>query len=238
MGFGARSPELWMARAIISLPVPLSPWMSTVLRRLATSWHSSRMSRMRAFLVIDIVHYVLAAQFLAQDAVFALQVLHLHDAVDQQRNLFRIARLDDILLRALLHRRDGRVHRGIGGDDDDGSLRADAADLHHRLDAVHSARHLQVDEINGVVALACLLDGFVPRRRGVHRVAVFAQPRGQRFAHHLFVVYYQDLPAVLHPTTPLVLANRARHGAQKPACFMSICRILVARDMAQLRSEQ
>ena len=40
-----------MARAIISLPVPLSPWISTVLRRLATSWHSARMSRMRGFLV-------------------------------------------------------------------------------------------------------------------------------------------------------------------------------------------
>jgi hypothetical protein len=37
-GLAARSPELWMARAIISLPVPLSPWISTVLRRLATSW--------------------------------------------------------------------------------------------------------------------------------------------------------------------------------------------------------
>ena len=51
-GLAARSPELWMARAISSLPVPLSPRISTVLRRLATSRASSRISRMRAFLLM------------------------------------------------------------------------------------------------------------------------------------------------------------------------------------------
>src|ERR1017187_1130428 len=35
-----------MARAINSLPVPLSPWMSTVLRRLATSAVSSRIAQL------------------------------------------------------------------------------------------------------------------------------------------------------------------------------------------------
>src|ERR1017187_7759929 len=175
----------------------------------------------------DVVHYILAIQFLAEDAVFALQVLYLHDAVDKERNLFRIARLDDIFLRALLHGGDGRVYRGVRGDDDDRRFGANAANLHHSLDAIHSARHLQIHEVNGVVTLARFIDGFMPRCRGVHHVAVLAQPGSQRFAHYFFVVYYQDLPAVLHAFTPWVLAKRALHGAPRSDCFMSICRILV-----------
>src|SRR5579872_4052697 len=41
-----------MARATISLPVPLSPWISTVLRRLAISSARLRIWRMRAFLLM------------------------------------------------------------------------------------------------------------------------------------------------------------------------------------------
>ena len=41
-------------------------------------------------------------------------------------------------------------------------------------------------------------------------IAVFAQPGGQRFAHHLFVVYYQDLPVSLHALTPWGCAPQAR----------------------------
>jgi hypothetical protein len=34
-----------------------------------------------------------------------------------------------------------------------------APDLHHGLDAVHAAGHLQIHEVDGVVALRGLLDG-------------------------------------------------------------------------------
>ena len=72
--------------------------------------------------------------------------------LDQQRDLLRVARLDDVLLRAFLHGGDGGVHGGVGGDDDDRGLRVQPPDLHHGLDAVHAAGHLQVDEVDGVVA--------------------------------------------------------------------------------------
>ena len=108
---------------------------------------------LRAF-ADDVVKVILLVQPLPQDGVFPLQVLDLDDALHQQRDFRRIARLDDILLRAFFHRRDGRIHGGIGGDDNDGGIRVDLADLHHGLDAIHAARHFQVDEIDGVVRLA------------------------------------------------------------------------------------
>ena len=71
----------------------------------------------------DVAKVVLAGQLFAQDGVLALQVLDLDDARHQQRDLFRIAGLDDVLLGALFHRLNGRVHGGVRGDDDDGSVR-------------------------------------------------------------------------------------------------------------------
>ena len=150
----ARSPEKWMARATSSLPVPLSPWISTVLRRLATSRTRSKISRMRGFLLTRSWKRYWRGELPAQDRVLALEVLHLDDALDEQRDLLRVAGLDDVLLRALLHRRDRRVDGGVGGDDDDGGVGLELADLHHRLDAVDAARHLEVDEVDGVLALA------------------------------------------------------------------------------------
>ena len=50
-GRSPRSPEKWMARATSSLPVPLSPWMSTVERWLATSRTRSKISAMRGLLL-------------------------------------------------------------------------------------------------------------------------------------------------------------------------------------------
>ena len=141
-----------MARATSSLPVPLSPWMSTVLRRLATSRTRSKISIIFAFLRHDVVEAVLARELLAQDQVLALEVLHLDDARHEQRDLLRVAGLDDVLLRAFLHRRDRRVDRGVGGDDDDRGLGAELVDLHHGLDPVDAGRHLQVDEVDRVVA--------------------------------------------------------------------------------------
>jgi hypothetical protein len=68
------------------------------------------------------VEAVLAGQLAAQDRVLALEVLDPDDALHEERDLLRVAGLDDVLLRPLLHRRDRGVDRGVGGDDDDGGL--------------------------------------------------------------------------------------------------------------------
>src|ERR1035437_7731918 len=287
-GLDARSPALWMARATSSLPVPLSPWIKTVLRRLAISEHSAMISCIRGFLLmtscteycrvsflrrmvfsrcrfftlmmrltsseissglhgltmyscaIYIVHRVVPCQCLAQDGVLALQVLHFDDAVDQQRDFLRIARLDDVLLRAFLHGGDGRVHGGVGRDDDDGGLGMQVADLHHGFDAVHAAGHFQVDEVDCIVAQACLLDGIVAGGRRVHDVAVLTEPCGERLAHHLLVVHYQNLPVSLHNTCPPSgwRRHRAPQASQNASSFKSIWRTAVASDIAHLRSAQ
>ena len=51
-GSPARPPAWWMARAMSSLPVPLAPWISTVLRWLATSRISSKIACIRGFLLM------------------------------------------------------------------------------------------------------------------------------------------------------------------------------------------
>ena len=111
-----------------------------------------------------------------------------------------------------------------------------AADLHHGLDAVHAAGHLEVHEVDGVIALARHIQRGAPAGGGIHVIAVLAQPGGQRFAHHLFVIHYQNLPVGLHDDCSLGASGsaarpwrprRAAQAAQKAARFRSICRILV-----------
>ena len=46
-GWLARELARWMARATSSLPVPLSPWMSTLASLAATRWALARTSSMR-----------------------------------------------------------------------------------------------------------------------------------------------------------------------------------------------
>ena len=62
-----------------------------------------------------------------------------------------MARFYDVLLRALFHGLDRRIHGGVGGDDDDGSLRANAVNFHHRFDTIHAPGHFQIDEADGKV---------------------------------------------------------------------------------------
>jgi hypothetical protein len=146
----------------------------------------------------DVLEAVLARQFLAQDRVLALEILDFDDAADQKRNLRRVARLDDVFLRAFLHRGHGGIDGGIGGDDDYGSIGLKPTDLDHGLDAVQAARHSQVDEVDRVRARARLADGFAARGRGIDGVTILPQPRGQRFRHQLLVIDDQDFPVCFH----------------------------------------
>ena len=114
-------------------------------------------------------------------------------------------------------------------------------DLHHGLDAVHAARHFQIDEVDGVVARPAPSPApRAPEAAVSTQIAVLPQPGGQRFAHHFFVVDYQDLPVGLHVVCDSLepRSRRAAQAAQYAACFRSICRMPVESDMAQPRSAQ
>ncbi len=67
-----RSPEKWIARATSSLPVPLSPWISTVERWLATLAHQVEHLGHARVLADQVVEAVLPRQLAAQDRVLAL----------------------------------------------------------------------------------------------------------------------------------------------------------------------
>ncbi len=100
-----------MARATSSLPVPLSPRISTVLRR-SGDFLGQRKNLLHArILGDDVVVTILAVQFLAQNRILALQLLEFEDARNQHRDFLRIAGLHDVFLRAFLHGLDGGVHR-------------------------------------------------------------------------------------------------------------------------------
>ena len=126
-----------------------------------------------------------------------------------------------------LHGGDGGIHRGVGGDDDDGGLGVQPADLHHGLDAVHAAGHLEVDEVDGVVAWRELFRpprgrrrrcprGIRPRaaRRRAIRTSPLRRPRPE-FCQCVFI-HVNSLG--------IAAAARAAQGAQNAASFESICR--------------
>ena len=112
-----------MARATNSLPVPLSPCMSTVLRRLATSRTSWKISSIFGTLADDVVKAVLPCELFPQNDILPLEVLHLDDPAHQEGDLLGVARLHDVLLSALFHRGDRGVDGRIRGDDDDRRVR-------------------------------------------------------------------------------------------------------------------
>ena len=136
----------------------------------------------------DVVELVLLGEFLPQDLVLKLQVLHLDGPLDQQGDLLRIAGFDDVLESALLEGGDRGIHRGVCRDDDEGRFGLQAPDAPHRLDAVHAAGHFQIDEAHGIGVRAGEFQRGSSGAGSVHGVAVFAQPRRDRSTHHGFVI--------------------------------------------------
>ena len=127
----------------------------------------------------------------------------------------------------------------------------DLPDLHHRLDAVDPAGHLQVDEVDRVVQLLHLLDRVPPGHGGVHRVPVFPEPGREGFAHDFLIVDNHDMPVSLHCQFSLPPARRSRGRSvvidssrrmeqlpQSSSPLSSTCRIVFERDIGQAVSGQ
>ena len=119
-----------MARATSSLPVPLSPVIST-----GTSWAATRPMALytslhgRAGSRRWLRRRVVVRRRLGDDGRLAHQPGDLQRLADHAAQLVQVERLEQVVVGPLLHRLDGRVRRLGHGDEDDRDAGVDPADL-------------------------------------------------------------------------------------------------------------
>src|SRR5205807_7595181 len=101
--------------------------------------------------------------------------------------------------------------------------------------------HFQIDEADGIVGCPGEFDSSLSIGRGIHAIAILAQPSSHGFAHHVFIVDNQNWPILFH-TPPSQDANLCArcvpHRAQYRAALASTIPICVERLIAQVCSEQ
>ena len=111
----------WMARATSSLPVPLSPVMRMV-ERLGAAWAISSKTwvilGLRPMMPENLWWRRAASPFRVR--VLVAQPPVLDRVLQHHQHLVVLEGLGDVVEGAQLHRLDGRVHRGVGGDHQDG----------------------------------------------------------------------------------------------------------------------
>ena len=176
----ARLLAAWTARATSSLPVPLSPVISTVSGVGATCAIRSRSVRMAA------LEPIISGGTAPLPCPCGRRVLPHHAAVPQGLahepfELIDVERFFDVIEGPVPHGLDGRRHRGVGGDHH--HLRVEPAlfDLDDEFHAVH-AGHFQIG--HDAIELFALqqLQRLERAGRAVHLVAGGAKHLGHRFA--------------------------------------------------------
>ena len=177
----ARSELWWMAPAISSLPVPVSPRMSTVELLLATlrTTPSTRCSGVAA--ADDLVEVVVLLLLVAQVVELVAQALQLERLLDLDLHLLELERLLHVVEGAVLHRLDRGRHRAERGHQDDRRGRVQRLGRAQHVEAVGAA-HLQVADDDVEVAFVQPLERGVavarlPRLRAPPCVSDSASPR-------------------------------------------------------------
>ena len=180
-GMSAR--RLWSctARATSSLPVPVSPRISTVElvgATLAISCRTRCMARpspIRSRFTLD------AFQLSFQGAILVRQFAFLGDALQERFQFDQLARFGQVVEGAVPQRGDGRLERRLAGQHDRLGVGRQLLRPGDDLDAVH-ARHVEIDE-QAVVG--------VPFQRGDGRRAVGADghlvSHARQFQAHQFL---------------------------------------------------
>ena len=189
--------------------MPLSPVSSTVDAGLAATFCSSAFDvgdrrgcspTMRSRLYG-------CAWLRAQRAHFAPQPRRFERLLDEQRDLVEVERLVGVVIRAVLHRLDGRLDARVRGQQDDQRVGVALLDLLEDRQAV-AVRQLVVEQ-HEVDAFGVALER---RRGGVgldDAIAFLREPLGQRPANQLLVVDDENRRR-LHGMG-LVYARRQRH---------------------------
>ena len=124
----------WMARATNSLPVPVSPWMRTVVSRGATRAAWSRTCKKFLECAYDSFEAVALIKSGAKGAHLLNEILPLHRAMDNQQQCLEIKRLGDVVIGSCLHRLDGGFDSSKCCDDDYSCLKTFLTDSLEKLE--------------------------------------------------------------------------------------------------------
>ncbi len=128
---------------------------------------------------------------LAEVPVLADQPPPLHRVADDHDHFVVLERLRHVVERAGLHRGNGALDRGVGGDDDDVEVFVDPFQLVERGDAIEP-RHHDVHDRRVERQRARQLEPFRARGGQAYVVALPGQQRLENLAHDLFVVDDED----------------------------------------------
>ena len=120
----ARAEWAWMALAISSLPVPVSPVIRMVARLGATCATRSRMRSMRSLLPTMLGKAVALLQGALELRVLALQAPLRDHAVDLDQQLLVVPGLGEIIVGARFSAWTASFDRAVGGDHEDGRFRS------------------------------------------------------------------------------------------------------------------
>ena len=174
----ARSELWWMAPAMSSLPVPVSPRMRTVVLLLATFLTMPSTAPQRAARADDAVELVDVLLRVAQVLDLVLEAAELDRLLDLELHLLDLEGLLHVVERADLHRLDGRVHRPERRHEDDRRRRVQRLRGAQHVHAV-AAAHLEVAQDDVELSLVQLFDGDVAVGRLVDFVARVGQARAR-----------------------------------------------------------
>ena len=180
-GAPERGECVWIARATSSLPVPLSPSTRIVERDGPARRTSSKTLRIASDLPTMRPEAVALRELLAQAPVLLGQPARLGALAQREEHFLVLERLRDVVERALAHRLDGALDRGVRRHDHDDGVGIAAQDLAQHLEARAVGQH-QVEQ-DDVVGLGLEeRDGLGGGRRGRDLVALprRAGSRGRR----------------------------------------------------------
>ncbi len=190
-GPALRDERSWTARATSSLPVPVSPTMSTVASVCATAVMLSNTACITAERA-SMPSNTSSSELLGVEQRVGQIRGPLGDELrDQLLELRHVHRLLQVVDGAELERGDRRRHRGVAGHDHDGGGRRLIAQLAHQIEPA-LAGQLNVGDDDGVGSFAELRQRGLRRGRRLDFVTGVGEERAQSFSVDPIVVDDED----------------------------------------------
>ena len=162
-GLSRRGELAWMALAMISLPVPLSPWIKTVDRLGATCATRSKTLQHDFAFAHDVGEVVALLEGALELKVFFLGLAAGNGGADVGEELFVVPWLLDKVFGAGANGFDDVIHGAVGGDHDDGQIGLALLELGQQLEAALAGQsEVEEHEVEAALIEQCAVP---PRRR-------------------------------------------------------------------------